>query len=247
MIVGMTASESHRSPHPISGFPLGSLAWPDAAEASALRAGQGAGQGFVAVLLDGRHLPTLPPPLSSEVIASHRHADPEGFLARRRAIRALVGNFLDTRPETLVVGQTQWGAPIVENSDVWISLSGRPPLSAVALAKRPVGIDIERIIAAEDIPWNILRHDERETLLALPKPRQGEAFTCLWAAKEAYAKALGQGFLLPPEALVIAPGGVAQCRPLLGQPGLPPGLVAVNRHEPPGGKTVIIALALLSS
>ncbi len=243
MIDSMTASESHPAPDLISSFPLGSFAWPDAAQANALWARQG----FVTVLLDTNHLPALPQPLMSEVMTSRQHADSEGFLARRRAIRALAACILGGVPERIIIGQTRSGAPYLENADLSISFSSRAPISAVALAQRPVGVDVERIVPVETIPWNMLRQGEREALLALPPPRQGEAFTRLWAAKEAYAKALGQGFLLPPETLVIEPGGVARFRPLDGQSSLPTGVVSVTRLDLSGDNMIITALALLSS
>ncbi len=241
MIDGMTASESplpDEDDNPASAF-----AWPDSAAARR----QWLAHGHVAAILDRRALPVLPPALPEEQRDACSSADPAGFLCRRQALRALAGAVLGRPPESLRITRSESGAPLLPGSGISVSLSGRPPLSAVLIADKPAGIDIEAIIGADGIPWNMLRAVERQGLEALPETVRGEAFSRLWSAKEAYAKALGQGFRLPPESLVIEPGGKARFCPAGGMSDLPDGTVRLARLEPGQGKAVIIALALLST
>ena len=79
------------------------------------------------------------------------------------------------------------------------------------------------------------------------EPDEGLLRARLWAAKEAYAKALGQGFLLPPESLLIEAGGRARYRPPRGDSALPEGRISLGKGFWGSDKAVIIAVALLSS
>ncbi len=62
--------------------------------------------------------------------------------------------------------------------------------------ERDVGVDIEMIradVASEKIAENFFSRREVETLRALPREHQAEAFFNCWTRKEAYVKARGQG------------------------------------------------------
>jgi phosphopantetheinyl transferase len=241
MIDGMTASESplpDEDDNPASAF-----VWPDSATARR----QWLTHGHVAAILDRRALPDLPPALVEERRDARSSADPAGFLCRRQALRALAGAALGRPPESLRITRSESGAPLLAGAGITVSLSGRPPLCAVMIGGGPAGIDIEEIIDAGAIPWNMLRAAERQRLESLPETARGEAFSRLWSAKEAYAKALGQGFRLAPESLVIEPRGKARFCPPGGMSNLPGGTVRLARIEPGQGKAVIIAVALLSS
>lgn len=241
MIGPMTASESPRPDKP--DFDAALLAWPDVAKARR----RWLAEGYVAALLDQNASPDLPPALPEETGGALDHADPEGYLLRRRAIRALAGAVLEQAPDDFRITRSDTGAPGLAGTGLWISFSGRPPHSAVAIARSPAGIDLEIMIPANGIPWNILREDERTQLRALPPPEQGEAFIRLWSAKEAYAKALGQGFLLPPESLLVERNDQARFLPGPGQNPLPGGRIRTTKGQTVAGNAVIIALALLSS
>ncbi|MCZ8376116.1 MAG: 4'-phosphopantetheinyl transferase superfamily protein [Beijerinckiaceae bacterium] len=239
----MTASESPHQTEDEPDFDAGLLIWPDASTARR----RWRTEGCIAAILDRNDPPDLPPALPEETGGALDHADPEGFLLRRRAIRALAGTVLEKPPGEFRITRSATGAPCLAGTGLRISFSGRPPHGAILIARIPAGIDIENIIPADDIPWNILREDERRQLRARLPAAQGEAFIRLWSAKEAYAKALGQGFLLPPESLLIGRNGEARFLPAPGQPRLPDGRTRTTKAQSIGGKAVIVALALLSS
>ncbi|MCZ8182499.1 MAG: 4'-phosphopantetheinyl transferase superfamily protein [Beijerinckiaceae bacterium] len=239
----MTASESPSHAADAPDFEAGLLAWPDASTACR----RWRAEGYVAAILDQHSPPELPPALPEETSGALNHADPEGYLLRRRAVRALASVVLERAPGEFRITLSAAGAPCLAGASLWISFSGRPPCSTVLIARAPAGIDLEGLIPGDDIPWNILREDERSQFRALPSPAQGEAFIRLWSAKEAYAKALGQGFLLAPESLIVEPGGQARFLPAPGQNPLPGGRTRIAKGQTAAGKAVIIALALLSS
>lgn len=210
-----------------------------------------AAQGYLAVLatpaLAEARPERLPPALPVEMNPATRQADLAGYTLRRRLARALAAAASGVPAEHLAIRAKASGAPILAGGPFGISFSTRASLSAVALAPAAIGIDIEQIIPAEAIPWNMLRADETACLKALPHTAQGEAFARLWAAKEAYAKALGLGFQLDPESLVIGPVETTCSAVLPESPDLPPGRVKTVGLRLVGIPPVVIALALLSS
>lgn len=85
-----------------------------------------------------------------------------------------------------------------------LSLATRAGLVALALAERPVGVDVELADPAGTIPREILHPDEQLMLDATAAAMRPLAFARLWAAKEAYVKALGTGFARPPESFAVS-------------------------------------------
>lgn len=210
-----------------------------------------AAQGYLAVLatpgLAASQPDMLPPALPAEISPAMRQADLAGYALRRRLARALAAAASGMPAEQFAIRAKASGAPILAGEPFGISFSTRAPLSAVALAPTAIGIDIEQIIPAETIPWNMLRADETALLKALPHGAQGEAFARLWAAKEAYAKALGLGFRLAPESLVIGtePGPHKMAKHV--DNIVATGHVMVERLAFRSLPPVVFALSLLSS
>jgi 4'-phosphopantetheinyl transferase len=208
-------------------------------------------QGYLAVLATPALAETrpdcLPPALPGETNPVTRQAHPAGYALRRRVARALLAAASGRPAERFAISTTESGAPVVAGGPFRISFTTRHPLSAVALAPGAIGIDIETIIPAEAIPWNMLRADETAVLKALPEGEQGAAFARLWAAKEAYAKALGLGFRLEPESLVITPRPERHWIAQHVNNTVSAGSVMVGQLAFPSIPPVVMALALLSS
>jgi len=74
-----------------------------------------------------------------------------------------------------------------------LSFAQRLSRFGCALASVPIGVDIETADRGE-IPWNVLHDAEAARLGALGVEEREKLFLRIWAAKEAYAKALGLGF-----------------------------------------------------
>jgi 4'-phosphopantetheinyl transferase len=148
----------------------------------------------------------LPVPLASEITSSALPHHPEGYRLRRRVARAIAADYLGTGAETLAIETTPDGAPFLPLAPALrLSFAARGDVALVALATRPLGVDLEAPIAPEAVPWNILATAEREALLQHPPENRAEHFQFLWSAKEALVKALGTGFATPPEKVAIIP------------------------------------------
>ncbi|MGL5448480.1 MAG: 4'-phosphopantetheinyl transferase family protein [Rhabdaerophilum sp.] len=165
--------------------------------------------GFLTLLSHIDALPAnLPPASTMEKKYADRHSDVaqrEGFLARRRIARAILSLALDVPAERIEIGSRESGQPLVmtPSNAFHLSFAARGKLALIAIASRPIGVDLEIVETDMLIPWNMLRRDERALLDAVPSNDRAAVFSTLWTAKEAVVKALGLGFRIPPEAIQI--------------------------------------------
>lgn len=126
---------------------------------------------------------------------------------RRATARAIIASQLGLPPEKVLIGHDPRGRPVLErpaDTGLHLSLATRAGLVAIALARGPVGVDVERIDAGSPPPLAVLHSRERAALLALPEPARPLAFARIWCAKEAYVKALAFGFMRAPESFAVA-------------------------------------------
>ncbi|SIQ05532.1 4'-phosphopantetheinyl transferase superfamily protein [Bosea sp. TND4EK4] len=103
------------------------------------------------------------------------------------------------------IGHLASGQPVLRaHPGLHLSLATRGGVVAVGLARAAVGVDVEAVDPAGEIPFALLHPQEREALGSLPGEAQAVAFALIWAAKEAYVKALGTGLLRVPESFAVA-------------------------------------------
>ena len=110
------------------------------------------------------------------------------FIARRAALSAILAGYA--------------GRPVCFNS------SDSGDVGVVAVAARPVGVDIEIDTArrqAERIAERMFAADERTALDALRGDARRRLFHRCWVAKEAYAKGRGQGLAMRFAEFSVAP------------------------------------------
>jgi phosphopantetheine--protein transferase-like protein len=121
------------------------------------------------------------------------------------ALREIVGAYLQTPPERLRWRLGPHGKPALEaTSDrvLEFNLSHAGGWALVAVADRPVGVDVEALRPLAQLEGMIRRWcapDEQRRLGALPQERRDAAFLACWTAKEALLKAIGCGLQLPPQ------------------------------------------------
>ncbi|MBN9456865.1 MAG: 4'-phosphopantetheinyl transferase superfamily protein [Bosea sp.] len=131
---------------------------------------------------------------------------PERSQMRRRTACTILARQLGCSEAEIAVAHDEAGRPWPTGpgtSGLHLSLATRAGAVAVALAERPVGIDIERAEPDGAIPRAMLHGDEWRALQAIAPEHRPLAFARLWAAKEAYVKALGTGFARPPESFAV--------------------------------------------
>ena len=166
---------------------------------------------LIADLRDPRVLSLLrPAPVASDYCDEARPgaSDRSYFLARRAALRSLVGLQTGHRAEDVLIGYDAPGAPRVRAPEgIFVSVSGRGPLAALAVANAPVGVDIELCSASVDIIEDVLHVDERQQLAMVRADEQQAEFLRIWTAKEAFLKALGTGLNIEPASIAISLAG----------------------------------------
>jgi phosphopantetheinyl transferase len=131
------------------------------------------------------------------------------FLSRRRLLRRAVALRLGIAAGDILIAKDANGAPRVTSArePIFVSLGCRGELVAVAVADRPVGVDVEVVEAnAAEPAWHILHPREREWLSRQGPDARPESFLALWCAKEAYLKAVGLGLTREPAEIAVSLG-----------------------------------------
>jgi phosphopantetheinyl transferase len=154
--------------------------------------------------------------------AQRPHNLTERSRLRRETARAILARQFGLPDADVVIAHDAAGQPRLAGSRagrLHISLATRAGVVAVALAERPVGVDVELVDPAGVIPHEALHAQEQRMLDLIEPAARPSAFAQLWAAKEAHVKALGTGFARPPESFavsLISPGRFRVEDPLYG-------------------------------
>lgn len=109
-------------------------------------------------------------------------------------LRQLLSVYLQQSPDAMVI-ETEWmGRPILKNGGLHFSLSHSGADVLIALAHKPIGVDIEQTGRQRDWPALAARYfsTAEQDWLRSQKNLAG-AFLRLWVAKEAILKAAGTG------------------------------------------------------
>jgi phosphopantetheinyl transferase len=147
----------------------------------------------------------LPPtPDDLRRAASRPEPERESVLARRGLVRLCVAAALGADAARITILWSPAGAPLLGEpfADYRLSWAQRERHFACALARTPVGIDIEMGDGGE-IPWNALHPREAQALRTAASAEREVLFLRVWAAKEAYVKALGEGLRRDPAEFAV--------------------------------------------
>lgn len=133
---------------------------------------------------------------------------PRNLDERSRLRRSVGGRVLGLQlGEPVTIAHEPGGRPFIAGRPgLHVSLATRAGIVAVALARGPVGVDVEALSEAP-FPLAMLHEAERRSLESLPEAARPLAFARLWAAKEAYVKALGTGFRREPDSFAVTLDG----------------------------------------
>lgn len=125
--------------------------------------------------------------------------DRDRFAAARGILRVLAGRYLRLAPRDVALAVSPEGKPALAAGDrsLRFSVTHARDQALYAFARgREVGIDIERILDAADVPSlaeRICSPLEAAALQRLDGADQTPAFFVIWTRKEAYLKACGTG------------------------------------------------------
>lgn len=131
--------------------------------------------------------------------------DREHFIVARASLRAILGCYLDLKPDELRFCYGPHGKPALSSEslggDLRFNLSHSGGLALYAVTRgREIGVDIERVrpeLADGKIAERFFSPREVAALRALHPHLQLQAFFNCWTRKEAYIKATGDGLSLP--------------------------------------------------
>ncbi|MFF9479684.1 4'-phosphopantetheinyl transferase family protein [Streptomyces sp. NPDC014733] len=134
--------------------------------------------------------------------ALRRPADRALYIAVHAELRRVLGGLLGTAPGAVELVRLACpgcggphGRPAVAGGGVHFSLAHGDGLALLGLAAAPIGVDVERVPAAQLVAdaSAALHPAERAELARLPEPARRAAFARCWTRKEAYLKATGEG------------------------------------------------------
>lgn len=130
----------------------------------------------------------------------HYEKDREDFILGRGILRKLLGQYLGVRAKDVDIRNNLYGKPCVYEAPIplefSVSQSGNEQVFVFTLG-RQIGIDIEYIDDQVDF-WMLAQEyfskSEWNQLLGLPEEQRVLGFFKGWTQKEAYMKAIGEGY-----------------------------------------------------
>ena len=127
--------------------------------------------------------------------------DRDRFVLGRSFVRTLLGTYTGEDPSRVRLDTMAAGKPfLAERADVHFNLSHCEDQGVLAVASRPVGVDLERVrevADAESIAVKMFGDSEVAALRAYSAAERSEAFLRCWTRKEAYVKGKGVGLSTP--------------------------------------------------
>ncbi len=157
-------------------------------------------------------------------IAFRQDADRQRFLVGRWLLRTLTAQVLGISFDQVDLAVDPLGRPVLNSgldsgeAGWFLSLAHSGEVVLAAIARTPVGVDVEELPTRPQHPRlaeRVCSPEEFDRLSQLDEPARQVAFTEIWVRKEAYGKALGVGLGFPMRSVTVAPGshirGIAEC------------------------------------
>lgn len=129
------------------------------------------------------------------------------FVVARGFLRRTLASYLHVEPVEIAFHYGKRGKLSIDGADVRFNLTHSGDLIVLAVTQgREIGVDVEQRRPLPHLRTMATGHfSEREqnALFALPPAQQLDAFFRIWTRKEAYIKAVGDGFALPLQAFDV--------------------------------------------
>ncbi len=153
----------------------------------------------------------------------HFARDRNRFVLARALLRRLLGAYTGEEAARVPLRLSPSGKPSLDDrSDLHFNLSHCEDRGVVAVARQPVGVDLEKIRnipEALPIAEHLFAVSETRALRAFPTELQSEAFLRCWTRKEAFVKGRGEGLLTPLTSFEVTLDSAPRDRVLLADPG----------------------------
>ena len=154
---------------------------------------------------------TLSPDEQSRSARFRFDRDRRSFIVAHGVLRDLLAPYVGARPGDIRFVHNVYGKPELGpefGPHLGFNLSHSAGLALIAIAAdADVGVDVERVRAGADyaeIAKRFFSTEEVDELNRVPGHLHAEAFLGCWTRKEAYMKARGEGFAIPPESFSAA-------------------------------------------
>ena len=123
------------------------------------------------------------------------------YAVGRGILRVVLGKRLDVPPESIEFVYGEKGKPALRDRRLEFNASHSREIVMIALTrKQGIGVDVEHQRVDLDhmkLAERFFSKSERDDIRALPESQRQDAFYACWTRKEAYMKAVGDGFSIP--------------------------------------------------
>ena len=135
----------------------------------------------------------------AKIVRYQRQKDGKRSLIAGLLMRRAAALWLSLQPDQLSFDHNPYGRPyLAKVRHFKFSVSHSGDYVVIAVSRRTVGVDIERIGRCDHtLAERFFSPAEGRFLRSLPDSELERAFTMIWTLKESYTKAEGKGLLIP--------------------------------------------------
>jgi len=158
-------------------------------------------EGMSAAELDA-FIVRLPEPEQLRAAGMRLDSRRRSFVLGRILLRSAVARLAGISPDDVVVRIEPSGRPVLAGSlsELFVSIAHSGPYVVVAVANRPVGVDVERVrqvASFRQVAARVCSFQEMHVIARSSSATAERRFFGVWTRKEAYGKALGLGLDFP--------------------------------------------------
>lgn len=128
------------------------------------------------------------------------------YMRARAGLREILSLYLHCQPADIGFAYCAHGKPIVAGGRLHFNLSHSQELGLLAVARQPVGVDVEWLVPTGDldaVARQVFTDGEIAEIMSLSEEERVRAFFACWTRKEACLKARGTGLSRDPRSLYV--------------------------------------------
>jgi len=136
----------------------------------------------------------------SRALRFHFQRDQERYVISHGVLRYLLATYVERDPRDVPISRLACGKPVLTDVPLEFNLAHSNDMAVIAIARRQVGVDIERLRTlpdAVDLAQRFFPEAEALYIRQLPEKSRDIEFLRFWTRKEAYLKGCGVGLTVP--------------------------------------------------